>query len=300
MKQSDENAFVSILTITYNRSNLIHRCIESIQHQTYANYEHVIVDGNSTDNTEEVVKAYNDPHIKYIKLDKRGPEIQMRAAFEASKGDYITFLDDDDEYLPEKIEKQVGFAKQQPEKVGLTYCWMTVLDTNTGKIIREHSPKYKGNCGDICAAYGKISGTPTLFVRRDVFAAVGGSFDDSIGLIMSDIELVARITQITEVDYLPESLIKVYENHGLPRLSTDFYAEKIKRTILFHTHFLNKFHDVFERKPMCADYHYFELCRAYFKLHRYKDGFIYYRKLLKCRPSIIQIMKPIVGILLNK
>ena len=63
-----ENPLVSIITITLNRADLIHRCIESIQKQTYSNFEHIIVDGNSTDNTEEVVKSYKDPRIKYIKL----------------------------------------------------------------------------------------------------------------------------------------------------------------------------------------------------------------------------------------
>ena len=99
---------VSIITITLNRADLIHRCIESIQRQTYTNYEHIIVDGNSDDNTEEVVLAYNDPHIRYIKLDRRGPEVQMRAGSSVAKGKYITLLDDDDEYLPEKLEKQVA------------------------------------------------------------------------------------------------------------------------------------------------------------------------------------------------
>jgi len=291
---------VSILTITYNRADLIHRCIESIQKQTYQNYEHVIADGNSTDNTEEVVTSYNDPHIKYVKLNTRGPEVQMRAAFEASTGEFITFLDDDDEYLPEKIERQVNFALKQPEDVGLTYCWMTMFDTVSGQPVSLHNPRYKGYCGDICAAYGKISGTPTLFIRRDIFTAIGGTFDDSIGLIMSDIEMVARLTQITKVNYLAESLIKVYVNHNHARLSTDFYKEKTKRTILFHEHFLDKFAEVFQRNPKIADYHYFELCRANFKLHNYKKGFAYYGKLLRCNPSLIQIFKPLIGIVLNK
>ena len=94
---------VSILTITYNRADLIHRCIESVQSQTFQDYEHIIADGGSSDNTEEVVLSYNDPHIKYIKLQNKGPEFQMREAFKLSTGQYITFLDDDDEYLPDKL-----------------------------------------------------------------------------------------------------------------------------------------------------------------------------------------------------
>ena len=82
------------------------RCIESIQRQTYQNYEHIISDGCSTDNTEELVRSYEDPHIKYIKVEG-GPVAQMREAFALSRGEYITFLDDDDEYRPEKLQKQL-------------------------------------------------------------------------------------------------------------------------------------------------------------------------------------------------
>ena len=97
---------VSIITITYNRADLIHRCIESIQKQTYQNYEHIIVDGNSKDNTRDVVLGYKDAHIKYIKLPHNGASYQMKEGSKIAKGKYVTFLDDDDEYLPEKVEKQ--------------------------------------------------------------------------------------------------------------------------------------------------------------------------------------------------
>ena len=61
---------VSIVTVTRNRATLLARCIESIQAQSFKDYEHIIVDGASTDNTENVVRAYNDPHINYIMLDE--------------------------------------------------------------------------------------------------------------------------------------------------------------------------------------------------------------------------------------
>ncbi|MEG0012310.1 MAG: glycosyltransferase family 2 protein, partial [Muribaculaceae bacterium] len=104
------SALISIITITRNRASLIHRCIESIQKQTYRHYEHLIIDGNSEDNTEAVVNAYavSDSHIKYIKLDKNHPIPQTYLiAYKACKGDYITSLDDDDEYYPNKIEQQL-------------------------------------------------------------------------------------------------------------------------------------------------------------------------------------------------
>ena len=87
---------VTIITNTKNRANLISRCIESIQKQTYQNYEHILADGG-TDNTKQVVEVYNDLHIKYISVPVGGPVTQTREAFKISKGDFVTFLDDDDE-----------------------------------------------------------------------------------------------------------------------------------------------------------------------------------------------------------
>ena len=292
---------VSILTNTYNRADLIRRCIESIQNQTYTDYEHIIVDGASVDNTEEVVLSYNDPKIKYIKLNCRGPERQMRAGFEASTGEYIAFLDDDDEYLPEKIERQVTFFDTCPTDVGLIYCWMSYYDENDpDECLRVHSPQHRGYIGEIQAAYEPVSGTPTLMVRRDVLAQVGGGYDDSCGYIGSDKELVTSISQITKVDYIPESLVKVYINHTYARLSTNFYSQKIEKDIIYHKHYLKKFKDVFNRHPELAVGHFHEICRAYFKLQMYREGFIYYRKMLRLKPSLIQILKPILGIILNK
>lgn len=293
---------VSILTITYNRADLIHKCIESIQKQTYRNYEHIIVDGDSPDNTEEIVRGFNDPHIKYIKLEVRGPEVQMAAAFEASRGKYITFLDDDDEYLQEKVEKQVSFFETLSDKYGMIYCWMTYFDINDPNIpIQIHKPEYRGDLSVKSASENKISGTPTLMVKRNVIMVVGGIFKDKIvGLLMSDIEFATRVCQKYLVDYIPESLVKVYVNHSHGRLSSNYNIDKIKKMIVFHEYFLSEFSNIFEKDFRLGKLHYDVLTRCYFKVHNYKKGFHYYFKLLKCTPSLTQVLKPIAGIILNK
>ena len=71
-----------------------------------------------------MVESYNDPHIHYVKLDRRGPQVQMRVGTDQAKGKYVTFLDDDDEYLPEKLEKQVNLFETLPDDIGVVYCWI--------------------------------------------------------------------------------------------------------------------------------------------------------------------------------
>jgi glycosyltransferase involved in cell wall biosynthesis len=285
--EKELSPLVSIITITYNRADLIHRCVESIQKQTYRNYEHIIADGNSSDNTEEVVKGYNDPHIKYIKLIDRGPQIQMKAASDVARGKYITFLDDDDEYLPEKLEKQVNLFETEPQKVGMVYCWMSYYDAKQPDVvIGIHQPTIRGFAGDIAASAPIVCGTPTLMVRREIFNEIGGCYNDSIGYVGSDWELATRICQICDVDYLPESLIKVYVNHGHARLSTDFYDEKAKKGILFHKHFLTEFASVFDRHPEYAKDHYYQLIRCYARLRNRKEAYYWYKKYTELNPGL--------------
>ena len=127
-----QQPFVSIITITRNRSNFISRAIESILNQTYTNIEYIIVDGASTDNTKEIIESYDDQRIKYIRLSKNCPVVDsIKIGFENSTGDYITFLDDDDEYLNTKIEKQLNLISALPEKYGFVYCWMDYYDQKT-------------------------------------------------------------------------------------------------------------------------------------------------------------------------
>ena len=108
----------------------ISRCIESIQNQTYQNYEHIVADGG-TDNTKKIVESYNDPHIIYISIPEGGPVAQTKEAFKLSKGEFITFLDDDDEYTPEKLEKQLDLIQSLSDDYGFIYGAMTYYDNNT-------------------------------------------------------------------------------------------------------------------------------------------------------------------------
>ena len=291
---------MTVLTITRNRADLIHRCIVSIQKQTYKNYEHIIVDGCSEDNTEDVVKSYNDYHIRYIKLNHFGPEVQMKAGFEASKGAYVTFLDDDDEYLPDKIEKQVSLLDSLPYCYGMVYCWMTYYNSKN-QVIKVHCPSYRGWVKDNAVAENRISGTPTIMVRRDILSRIGGIYHDShCGLPGSDVYLATRICSVTNVDYIPESLVKVYTGHDHRRLSERNDTEFLMRSIRFHSCFLEDYPEVFNANPLRANYHLFYITRLSFKLGNYKKGFSSLKQLLDTNPSLRQVLSVISALLLKK
>ena len=106
---------ISIITPTYNCANFIGETIDSVLAQTYSNWEMIIVDDCSTDNTEEIVNNYSnsDKRIKYYKLDNNsGAAVSRTKAVELANGQYMAFLDSDDLWYPNKLEYQINYMKK--------------------------------------------------------------------------------------------------------------------------------------------------------------------------------------------
>jgi len=106
------NDLVSIIMPSYNTAKFIGETINSVLSQTYNNWELIIVDDCSNDNTDEVVASFDDKRIKYIKNEKNsGAAVSRNRALREAKGKWIAFLDSDDLWLPEKLEKQIAFME---------------------------------------------------------------------------------------------------------------------------------------------------------------------------------------------
>ena len=108
---------LSVITPSYNYGHLISETIESVRQQSYSNWEMIIVDDGSTDNTEEVVRAYTiaDPRIRFLRQQNAGPSAARNLAIREAKGQYIQFLDADDLIQKEKFTAQTEFLNQHPE-----------------------------------------------------------------------------------------------------------------------------------------------------------------------------------------
>lgn len=122
---------VSIITPCHNSSRFISQTIDSVLAQTYQNWEMIIVDDCSTDNSVQIVEEYmkRDGRIKLIRLEKNTTQAVARnRAIGEAKGRYIAFLDSDDIWLPEKLEKQMNFMKEKD--VSLCYSSYYLIDEN--------------------------------------------------------------------------------------------------------------------------------------------------------------------------
>lgn len=129
---------VSIITPMYNSENTISRTIESVLSQTYTDWEMIIIDDCSTDKSPEIVKKYqqSDNRIRYYKKEEQtGVAKSRNEAIRLSRGYYLAFLDSDDIWKDNKLEKQIDFMEKN--KAGFCYCACAVIDENgspTGKV----------------------------------------------------------------------------------------------------------------------------------------------------------------------
>lgn len=118
---------VSIIMPTYNCGRFIRESIDSVLAQTYQVWELIIVDDCSADNTAQVVSQYTDPRIHYLRNEQNmGAALTRNRALREAKGRYVAFLDSDDLWLPEKLEKQVAFMQQSG--YSFTYHEYTEID----------------------------------------------------------------------------------------------------------------------------------------------------------------------------
>ena len=121
---------VSIIMPTYNCARFICESIDSVLAQTYTNWELIIVDDSSTDNTAEMVANFNDPRIHYLRNEQNeGAALTRNKALRAAKGRYIAFLDSDDLWHPDKLERQIAFMEQNG--YAFTYHEYTEIDESS-------------------------------------------------------------------------------------------------------------------------------------------------------------------------
>jgi len=202
---------VSVIIPTHNRAHLLPRAISSVLGQSYHHLECIVVDDGSTDETARVVKELTDHRLVYLCHEtNRHASAARNTGMAHSNGEVIAFLDDDDEWLANKLEKQVVFLSGLPENVGMVYCWMDYFDQH-GNLIREHHPRLRGYVFPHVLDAQRLGGCPTLLVRREVVVDVRG-FDESLPR-GNDGDFIRRVCRKYLVDFVPEVLVHVHVGH---------------------------------------------------------------------------------------
>lgn len=221
--QSRENdnykPFVSVIVPTFNRENVICRCLDSVLRQTFVNYEVLVVDDASDDNTLNLVKQYSgqDRRVRYIrKTTNRGVQVARNTGMQLAKGDFIAFLDADDEWFPEKLEKQVNQFQELPEDVALIHCGTEVVNQDRKSHVRR--PLNRGYIfQDLIVRGNVIVATSSVIIRYDVISTIG-LFDETIPEI-EDYEYWIRISRLYKVDFIEDILVRKHHNMSQKKLS---------------------------------------------------------------------------------
>jgi len=120
----------SVIIPAYNRAYIIAEALESVFAQTFDNFEVIVIDDGSTDNTADVIKQFSDPRLRYIWKKNGGCGSAYNVGIRASRAEYVSFLDSDDLWKPEKLSYEVSFLDQHPEVQGV-FSDLEKLDAGT-------------------------------------------------------------------------------------------------------------------------------------------------------------------------
>jgi glycosyltransferase involved in cell wall biosynthesis len=255
---------VTVIIPTYNRAQFIHLAITSVLAQTFQDYEIVIVDDASTDNTELIVKSFSCEKIRYIRHDKNKGEAEARnTGVKNSQGEFIAFIDDDDEWMTEKLERQVKLINQCEKRVGAIYTGILVIDMESRKKVDHIVPQKRGYIYNDLLAEKCPMAPSTLLLKEECFKKVG-SFDASIKY-GTDYDMWIRIAKEYYFEYIEDPLVKYYIHNN--KLSGNYanFAEGAEAI-------LAKYGKVLSKNKIGLSRHLFELGLAYCESERASKG----------------------------
>jgi len=236
-----EKPVVSVVMSTYNREKYICDAIKSVLDQTYKDFELVIIDDGSTDETLKKINFFKDDRIKYYYQDNAGQNSARNAGINLSHGKYIAMIDSDDIWHKDKLKKQVEILDKNHD-IGLVYCGTVFIDENNGSVYKKPLVGYKGDILDkLLMTNFLYNGSCPLF-RKNCTEKVG-LFDTSFKR-MTDWEFYLRFSIYYKFWGIEEYLL-YYRIHN-STMSNDFrnyegWGFKILDKIFSHKDFDKKF-----------------------------------------------------------
>lgn len=216
---------LSVIIPTFNRAKYLDKAIESVLAQTYDDYEIVVIDDGSTDDTREILEPYID-QIRYLYQENAGVSAARNAGVKEAKGEWIAFLDSDDMWLPHKLACQMEYINDSISKV----CFTDVVHIQKGEIIKYSDVKKS------IAIQGEILSEPfdlilddsrklyvqTMVIKRELLCEVG-NFDENF-VVAEDTQLIFKLAFKTPFAYISEPLVVINrsdEREGLTNESCE-------------------------------------------------------------------------------
>lgn len=244
----------SIITPTFNRPELLLRNINSVACQTFNDYEHIIIDDSGTRKTERIIAENNDKRIVYYAHEtSKGAAAAYNTGLRYSRGRYILFLDDDDEYLPDFLEKMHERFRITAPEIGFILSGFTrIIEKESGEFFSyshvwpsEFTSKEEG-----LIAATSIGNGCGVCIRRECISEVG-LYDEAIKY-GHDTEYLFRLARKYDFVTIPECLVKLH-SHESGRLNDD--KNNLER-LSFREEFLLKNSDLLDTYPKLYAIHH--------------------------------------------
>lgn len=216
---------ISGIITTHNRdADIVERALKSILNQTHTNIEVIVVDDSSPDfadrdNVKQIVESYSDRNVRYIRHSEcKGACAARNTGLADAKGEIIGFLDDDDEWMPTKVEKMLPLFDDK--EVAIVYSdWLLYCDDD-GTVTNQNTQKHSGSVFDkLIMGVNFIGSTSFPLLRKKCVKEVGGF--DVLMQSAQDLDLWLRLSQKYAVGYIDEALNN-YHMHNGERISTNY------------------------------------------------------------------------------
>ena len=228
---SAEDPVVSVIIPAFNRNHTLRRALTSVIDQSFRDLEIIVVDDGSAQPVEQVVASFNDARIRVLVHEtNRGANVARNTGIRAARGEYVAFLDSDDEWDKSKLELQVKALERAPFSVGAHYTGYTAF-LEDGTVHFQRFPVYSGNLLSLLLRRNEIGTLSSLMVRRSVLEVVGW-FDENLPSVQ-DWDLYIRIAKEYEFATIGEPLLRYYfgrdsitRNLKAKALGLDMFLEK--------------------------------------------------------------------------
>jgi glycosyltransferase involved in cell wall biosynthesis len=203
---------VSVVMAAKNYAGFLPAAVESVQAQTFADWELLVVDDGSSDHTPDAVRPFlGDSRVRYFRSDRLGQPRAKNLGIGLSRGEFVAYLDADDAWQPTKLEKQLALFRQSPE-VGVVFCRRSLIDEAGNALPAKPSPTPpRGRVLRDLFVQNFVCFS-SVVVRRRVFEHVGG-FDPQWDLAI-DYDLWLRVARHHAFDFVDEELVLYRTGHG--------------------------------------------------------------------------------------
>ncbi len=275
------SAFVSVIIPVYNGSQALARAIASVLGQTYQNFELIIVDDCSGEPIEPTVKSFVDPRIKFYRhAQNKGAAAARNTGMRAAEGDFLAFLDSDDEFFPEKLETQIREFQRLGQDVGLVIC---NLD-DSAKRDCPYVPAHTASGYVSASAFpGSIFSPPSSWMLRKNMVGLIGFFDEAIRVI-EDADYFVRVLEQARIYYLNNILAKKY-------LSSERKGCYSSAYFLGNDLFTKKHFGRMSQDPLYLSVFYSNKGKDLSRVGRRREASQYFLKAFWVKPSIKFLLK---------